>query len=249
MGEWLNWLSRRSTLNLNPVIKTSPLPTSTAYSEASLMTHRQLSGCFWLCWRTLLLCRCWTCGRRSWAIYSFAVLFHITLIQKFKQNTAFNIIDPIQFPWLSSLKNSHIKQRTNTIMKEGQESWGVGDRESEPLTSHTFYSSFPLLSIVAPSCLPHFYCEIWQTAAKFFSILPVPATLGFPLPTLSSPAPFLPGSYPPGTQPKETSWPVHQIYPRPWEHIMYLSCNIFWVLYHGCVHFHGFKANYTASFY
>ena len=54
--------------------------------------------------------------------------------------------------------------------------------------SRTFYSRFPHLSVVLSSFLSHFYCKILRSAANFSQFLPVPATLGLPLPALSVPA-------------------------------------------------------------
>ena len=64
-------------------------------------------------------------------------------------------------------------------------SWVGGDRESETPASRTFYSSFPPPSEGVPTSLFYLFCKMLRNIAIFFSFLPVPATLGIPLPALS----------------------------------------------------------------
>ena len=96
------------------------------------------------------------------------------------------------------------------------ETWGWGSKTS---ASCTFYSHSPppppLFSISIVNC----YAILWNVSP----FLPVPATSGTPLPTLSPfasstpPAPYSPGLPPPPPFSPSTDWPHVIKYPvEPW---------------------------------
>ena len=59
---------------------------------------------------------------------------------------------------------------------------------SKTPVSQTFYYRFPAPSVGVSVFLFYFYCKMLHNIAKFFSIFPVPATSGIPLPALCPPA-------------------------------------------------------------